>query len=137
MKKTKTLFAICVLLFACKYEDGPKFSLRSKSHRAVNTWFIDKVIENGSDKTNDYKTAYVNYQVDIRKDKTYELKYRPFNIGEYVEIGTWDFSSDKITINFTPKSGSTSKWKILRLKENEAWVVQNINGKDVELHLKD
>ena len=89
-------------------------------------------------KTDAYKNAYVNYQVTLQKDKSYEIKYRPFNISDYIETGTWDFSSDKLYINFTPKdSKSPSKWKILRLTENETWVIQNINGKDVELRMKD
>lgn len=139
MKKIIYFISLTLALSACKYEDGPKFSLRSKTHRAVNTWYLDKVLENGTDKTSDYKNAYVNYQVSIKADKTYELKYRPFNIGDYTETGNWDFSSDKLFINFTPKSGNnnTSKWKILRLKETETWVMQTIDGKDLELHLKD
>lgn len=138
MKKIFSILALTLLFAACKYEDGPKLSIRTKKHRAVNSWSIDKVLEDGVDKTDAYKNAYVNYQVTLQKDKSYEIKYRPFNISDYIETGTWDFSSDKLYINFTPKdSKSPSKWKILRLTENETWVIQNINGKDVELRMKD
>lgn len=138
MKTLGSIMAFLVLFTACKYEDGPKLSLRTKKHRAVNTWHIDQVLENGMDKTTDYKNAYVNYQIDIKADNSYELKYRPFNFGEYVETGNWAFSGDKVFINFTPKdSKSPSQWKILRLTETETWVIQNINGKDVELRMKD
>ena len=30
-----------------------------------------------------------------------------------------------------------NKSKILRLKNHEAWVIVNVNNKDVELHLRD
>lgn len=138
MKNILSILILTLLFSACKYEDGPKLSIRTKKHRAVNSWSIDKVLEDGVDKTDAYKNAYVNYQVTLQKDKSYEIKYRPFNISDYLETGTWDFSSDKLYINFTPKdSKSPSKWKILRLTENETWVIQNINGKDVELRMKD
>jgi hypothetical protein len=138
MKKIIGILALSILFADCKYEDGPKLSLRTKKHRAVNTWHIDKVFENGMDKTTDYKNAFVNYQIDLKSDNTYELKYRPFNLSDYLETGNWAFSNDKVFINFTPKdSKSPGQWKILRLTETETWVIQNINGKDVELRMKD
>ena len=138
MKKIIGILALSILFAACKYEDGPKLSLRTKKHRAVNTWHIDKVFENGMDKTTDYKNAFVNYQIDLKSDNTYKLKYRPFNLSDYLETGNWAFSNDKVFINFTPKdSKSPGQWKILRLTETETWVIQNINGKDVELRMKD
>jgi len=138
MKHIIGLLTITLLLSLCKYEDGPKLSLRTKKHRAVNTWHIDKVFENGVDKTAEYKNTFVNYQIDLKKDNSYELKYRPLNIGDYIETGNWAFSGDKVFINFTPKdSKSPSQWKILRLTESETWVIQNLDGKDVELRMKD
>lgn len=139
MKNSLYILIIVAFFSACKYEDGPKFSLRSKAHRAINTWYLDQAFEEGANKTDDYKNGYYNYQIAIKKDKTYEIKYRPFNTFDYKETGTWDFNGDKSNLNFTPTSGSnnTSSWKILRLKETEIWVVQKINGKDVELHMKD
>ena len=84
------------------------------------------------------KNAFVNYQIDLKSDNTYKLKYRPFNLSDYLETGNWAFSNDKVFINFTPKdSKSPGQWKILRLTETETWVIQNINGKDVELRMKD
>ena len=138
MRTFVSYLAFIILFTTCKYEDGPKLSLRTKKHRAVNTWHLDKVLEEGIDKTDNYKAAFVNYQIVIDKDQNYELKYRPFNIGEYTETGTWAFSGDKVFINFTPKNGSTSNpWKIVRLTESETWVIQTINGKNVELRMKD
>lgn len=137
-KQLLYLFFFLFVLSSCRYEDGPKFSLISKKARAVNIWTLDKAIENGVDKTDDYKRFYVNYKIEIKKDDSYELSYSPLNIGKYTENGSWKFSDDKLKVIFTPK-GSTqnNEWKILRLKNSECWVVQNINGKDVELRLID
>jgi len=138
--KLTALISVCLLvsLFSCKYEDGPSFSLRSKKARVVNAWFIDRVYENGVDKTEDYKTAFVNYQFQIKKDDNFILTYRPYNVGNYEQKGTWKFSDDKANFVFTPEGTSDQNtWKIMRLKHNEFWVTANLNNKDVELHLKD
>ncbi|MDP2174761.1 MAG: hypothetical protein Q8K70_02510 [Bacteroidota bacterium] len=138
VQKLLLLFVFIVFLSSCTYEDGPKFSLISKKSRAVNIWELDKAYENGVDKTNDYKRFFVNYKIEIKKDDSYELSYNPLNIGKFTENGSWTFSDDKSKIIFTP-NGTTqnNEWKILRLKNSECWVVQRIDGKDVELRLKD
>jgi hypothetical protein len=133
------VFSLGLVLFsACQYEEGPSFSLISKKSRAVNTWIIDQVFESGVDKTDDYKRAYVDYKVIIGKDDSYTLSYRPFNLTNYQENGAWKFSDDKSKIIFTPKGTSQqNEWKILRLKNSECWVIQRVDGKDIELRMKD
>lgn len=131
-----TLFSM--FYFGCQYEDGPKMSLRSKKARAVNTWYIDKVYEEGIDRTDNYKSAYVDYSLEIKSDDNYTLSYRPFSFGNYTEKGTWKFSDDKSKILFTPVNTSqANEFKILKLKNNEAWVSGIINNKQVEIHYKD
>jgi hypothetical protein len=138
MKRIVSVLFLISLFAACKYEDGPNLSLRTKKQRAVNIWHLDKVLENGLDRTEDYKNAFVNYEISINKDNTYVLKYRPFNLSDYSESGTWSFSGDKVFINFSPKDGSSvNPWKMLRLTETETWVIQTIDGKELELRMKD
>ncbi|HEY1044885.1 MAG TPA: hypothetical protein VGF79_00505, partial [Bacteroidia bacterium] len=61
-----------------------------------------------------------------------------FNIGNYSENGTWKFSDDKSKILFTPvNTTQANEFKILRLKNNEAWVSGIVNNKQVEIHYKD
>jgi hypothetical protein len=132
------IFPALVFMSSCIYEDGPKMSFRSKKARAVNSWIIDKAYEAGVDKTDAYKTAFVNYELDLKNDDNYRLSYRAYNLIDYVETGTWDLSADKLYIVFKPANTTQeNKSKILRLKNNEAWVIVNVNNKDVELHLKD
>lgn len=138
--KLKGLIAVIALIFmgSCIYEDGPKLSLRSKTNRAVNVWYIDKVYEDGTDKTDAYKSAYVNYRLELNKDDSYELSCRPFNVGTYNEKGTWKFNGAKTEFIFTP-SGTTqeNRYKILRLKNSELWVSHVDNGKTIEIRLRD
>ncbi len=132
------IFSATVFMSSCIYEDGPKMSFRSKKARAVNTWFIDKAYEEGVDKTDFYKTGFVNYELNLKNDDNYRLSYRAYNLLNYVETGTWDLSDDKLYIVFKPANTTQeNKSKILRLKNHEAWVIVNINNKDVEFHLVD
>jgi hypothetical protein len=132
------IFPIVVFMSSCIYEDGPKMSFRSKKARAVNTWRIDKAYEADLDKTDFYKSAFVNYELNLKTDNNYRLSYKYYNLLDYVETGTWDLSDDKLYIVFKPvNTTQENKNKILRLKNHEAWVIVNVNNKDVELHLVD
>lgn len=139
MKSTIYIAAFLTLvLFSCKYEEGPAFSLLSKKARVQNIWFIDKVLKNGNDETTDFKTAFVNYKLEIKKDDTYTITYRSFNVSETREEGTWKFSDDKSKF-ILKKNGQTDEniWTILRLKNNSFWSKQKNGSDDYELRLKD
>ena len=132
------IFPLLVFMSSCIYEDGPKMSFRSKKARVVNTWYIDKAYEAGVDKTDAYKSAFVNYKLDLKNDDNYSLTYKAYNLLDYSEKGTWKLSDDNLYIVFKPNNtNQENKSKILRLKNHEAWVIVNVNNKDVELHLKD
>jgi hypothetical protein len=128
---------LALTLNGCIYEDGPKFSLRSKEARMINTWYIDKVYEEGVDKTDDYKSVYVNYKLDLKSDKNYDLSYKAGNLLNYSESGTWKLSDDKTKLLYTPKNGKESSWTILRLKNSEFWAEMSLNNKNVKIYFKD
>lgn len=138
MKTLFFAFSIALLAAGCTYEDGPAFSLRSKEARIVNIWVISEAIENGIHKTDDYKTAFVNYKAELRKDNSYTITYRPYNVFDYREDGNWRLSGDKQFILLKPSGSSQeNSWKILRLKHSEAWIKTTIDDKEVELRFKD
>jgi hypothetical protein len=140
-------FILPLILFftSCnKYEDGPAFSLYTKTHRLANVWIIDKAYEtsNGvtTDKTTDYLTYYYSLILTIDKKNLYSLSYSAMNILAYSEDGTWVYSGDKTHVFFTKTSSSSSSslgndWTILRLKEKQLWgsYTEN-NGTVVEIH---
>lgn len=128
---------IAATFTGCIYEDGPKFSLRSKNARIINTWYIDKVYEEGVDKTDDYKSVYVNYKLDIKSDDNYDLSYKFGNLINYSESGTWKLSDDKTKLLYTPKNGKENSWTILRLKNSEFWAEMSLNNKTVKIYFKD
>lgn len=149
IKKNRLVILLSVsLLFSvssCKYYDeGPGFSLRSRLTRIANDWAASKILEDNKDVTSDYKTLYVNYLLSLKKDKTYRLSYRLFNITDYFETGTWDCSSDDKELILKKNGGTNNNnngvantWQIIMLKDKEMWVKQKQSGGEVlELHLK-
>lgn len=140
MKKIIVVFALIILIASCKkYPEGPSLSLRSKTERLSNTWRFTKVLEDGVDKTSDYQTVFKDYKITINKDGSYSISYTGFGILSYTENGNWTFNGDKTYVGFDPTSNSNSNWdvKILKLMENELWVLdENNNGKKIEYHLQ-
>ena len=139
MRKLSVILLFCAvsafLLVGCKkYEEGPMFSLASKKSRVVNTWKIEKILENNVDVTAANTLFVANFSMELKKDNTYILT--GFNGATSVETGTWDFDTKKENIIATPNgSSSATKSEILRLKSNSLWVKQ-IDGNDVrEMHL--
>lgn len=139
MKKI-TLLSTLVLILAgsCKkYPDGPAISLRSKKERLANSWVISKAIEDGTDKTGDYQAALKDYNIIIDKGGTYSLSYIGLGLFTITENGNWSFSSDKTRVTFDPTSNNNdnNEWKILKLKEEELWVLdEDYNDKKLEIH---
>ena len=138
MKKLLLLVLPIALVFpACnKYEDGPALSLLTKKERLCNTWIIHSAYKNDVDQTSDFNAAFAGYTLTIKKDETYTLSYRPFNVSEYSESGTWNFNDKKTTVTFN-KSGSSdaTTWTILRLKQKELWAEYTDSGDVYEVHL--
>lgn len=115
-----------------KYEEGPGISLRSKKARVVNTWVIEKYLENGVDLTNDILPFLGSYTIEYKKDETFEI----LNDGDR-EIGKWSLDSKKENLEMM-YDGSTSKdlAKILRLTNDELWLVEDDGTDKYEIHYK-
>lgn len=142
MKKIAPVFFLLLLVVSCKkYEDGPALSLRTKTHRLVNTWVVESVTENGTDVTSAFKTAYPEYMLTITKQNTYVLTYKLNSGVEYKENGTWIYNGDRTHVYFNNTiGGSAADWKILRLKEKELWAENTDNNQSpartYEVHFK-
>lgn len=117
------LLAIAFVLGSCgKYEEGPAFSLLTKKARIVGVWQADKYVDNdGSTESADPND---DSTMEFVKDGTLIIKTS--SEGSYVTFeGTWEFSSDKESVETTFSSGSfsnTTVFKIIRLKNTELWL---------------
>jgi hypothetical protein len=125
MKKQISSFLLIAFISAIaftgckKYEDGPTISLNSKKSRVVNVWVIDKIYSNETDITDVFVALWPNFSFDLKNDNTYILTWT----SSTAEQGTWAFDSAKEYIITIPNYSSIStKWRILRLKSDEAWV---------------
>lgn len=127
--KLTTLLIAGLLIFgtSCKYENGPKLSLRSKKARMVNTWEVTEATDGDDDITKFTSGATIT----INKDESFktggETKLGPVQ----EEKGTWEFSDDKTKLILT-YDGTTlpTKWTITKLKNDELWLErEQSNGK--------
>ena len=93
MKKiVYSIVALSVMLTACKYEEGPGISLRSKRDRVANEWLVDNYSytpDGGSatDRTDWYNvkgdTFYTYFTVQDPLDETLQVLDSSFTINDY------------------------------------------------------
>jgi hypothetical protein len=136
--------AALFLLNSCgKYEEGPAFSLSSKTSRVTGIWKYDKKFINGNQTELDEFEKAV--ELDIMKDGKGKAVYTIINIDL-----EWEFSSDKLKFKyrliFSPELESLlddmglsylKNWQeseILRLTNKEFWLrdVQTNEGVSTE-----
>lgn len=119
------LFAGLILATACrKYEEGPSFSLRSKTARVSNNWKVGLAHDYRNNV--DVTVEYAGETWEFTKDGDFIER----NNGSVDNQGTWAFISDKDSIAI--KVGlDVDKFAILKLRENEFW----LKDKEEELHL--
>ena len=116
MKKTKNYLFLSIAVIislaitSCgKYEDGPGFSLLSKTARMTNKWELKSV---------DGEIIPAGEIVwEFKKDGEATISYG----GLGTETGTWEFSDDKEDL-FLEFDGDASTLKIRRLTNKELWV---------------
>lgn len=135
MKNILIVTIIAVFAFSCgKYEEGPGLSLASKTARLVNTWEVEKVIENGIDITTRYNTMYPDLTIKYMKNNSI------LQIENKTELAkAWEWGEDKETVIITwelLEVKSVQINKILRLTSKEYWYSTTLNGKSYIFHLK-
>ncbi len=110
-----------------KYEDGPFFSVRSRTERVANTWKIDNYKVNG----NDYTSLMGGYTETYSKDGNFS-----FSWGSIVGTGTWKFQNNDEEIKVTGIDNMSSMTLfILKLEEKEFWYYYMDGNDRKEFHL--
>lgn len=130
MKKLSILFAAfaVLLLVSCgKYEEGPGFSLRSKTSRLAGTWTLTEAFQGSTNVTDDLTSGGT---IEVTFDKegayTYTYDFVIFGIPTNGSIsGTWAFSDDKSEIVISNGGGQSDSSKILRLTNSELWLEES------------
>ena len=137
MKTQNTLLlaaaAVTVLNFqSCgKYEDGPAFSLRSKTSRLVGEWEIVKM--QGQNVPSGYNFS-MEFESDGDLTYSYSYSYYGYNYN-YSFNGEWEWEDNKETIDIQINTGygsTSTEFEVLRLTNDEL-VVEDENNQEWEL----
>ena len=124
MKKTKNYLFLSIAVIislaitSCgKYEDGPGFSLLSKTARMTNKWELKSV---------DGETIPAGEIVlDLKKDGSMSI-----NEDGYIIDGSWEFSSDKEDLRLSI-FGDEVDLKIRRLTNKELWLENELEDNEL------
>jgi hypothetical protein len=130
-----TLILATILLVACKkYEEGPTFSLRSKTARVAGNWTLESYTVDGQDQTSFIKASGLT-EWQFTKEGNYTIKNsNPSNNLN----GKWEFEDNEEKLKFTQQgSSSPDLYTILRLRNNSMWLEsKNTNNNTIVIKLK-
>ena len=140
MKTKNTLLlaaaAVTVLNFqSCsKYEDGPAFSLRTKTSRLVGEWEIVRVDGQNS---NAYFGPGYTYYFEFESDGDFEMKYEYNDNGvvySYSYGGEWEWEDDKASVEVQMDGyGGITEYEIKKLTNSELTLVNKTDNQEIEL----
>lgn len=117
MKLTALLCISCIMLFSfqsCqKYEDGPFFSLQTKTSRISNSWKIDNFKINDVD----YTSLLNGYTETFTTDHNYSYTW-----GILGGTGKWEFQNNYNEVRITGTDNQSSETLyILKLERTQFW----------------
>ena len=156
--KTKQIYYILMLILlfaACKYEDGPLISFRSKVNRLLGIWQVENVKVDGVDSTQRYNDScgctlkFVSDDNYIGIDIVILDNCKNYYGGGNDFRGDWLFENkNKILTVWFDKFyyyyegygpigwGKHSNWEILKLTNKRFWFKTNFNNKEYIFKLK-
>ncbi len=135
MKKIVFIAMVLIITASCgKYEEGPGFSLKSKTNRLAREWVVEKVIENDIDITIDYQLLKPNHTLLF-------LDYGSLKetVNEVIIAKGWEWGEDKETLVLTYKLLEIEKIQVIRIRRltsKEFWYTTTEDEKDYEFHWK-
>lgn len=109
------MMALTMTVISCsKYEEGPKFTLLTKTSRAVNVWKVQSWTANANDVTGMNTISEFN----VKKDNSIVVTYTVFGVST-INTGTWAFNSDKSKFVWTKQNGDVVSYDIIKLAQDE------------------
>lgn len=119
MKRLIIFSFLGLFLFSCgKYEDGPAFSVFTKTNRLARKWKLSEAQVDGQT-----STTITTWDLDFDADGNFIESYDDF-IGTYPSgsfTGTWEFANSKEDIALTFDNGEERELEIRRLTREEFW----------------
>lgn len=158
--KNKVIFALVLVLFfaACKYEDGPIISLRSKHNRLNGGWKFKEVLVDGIDSTEAYQQQFpiINF---ISNQELWSAYLKDVIMRYYTEepasmstpviwcYGEFNKKKTYLEVCFADSiplqhhlgligSAGIQEWEVLKLSNVNLWFKINTNNRVYFLKLK-
>ncbi|MCF8298241.1 MAG: hypothetical protein K9J13_11905 [Saprospiraceae bacterium] len=117
-KKLMLAAAVVIMLNfnSCgKYEDGPMFSLKTKTSRLVGEWEVVKI---DGDKVDGDLIIEFEKGGDFQANAEYEYGGYSYT---YSADGEWEWDSKKVGVVIDWDDGGKDDWEITRLTKDELW----------------
>lgn len=129
LRKLVKILLIALLLSSCtKFEEGPKYSVFSKSKRIIRSWEIEYVLDLTINEI--YTSDYDGWVFSPERKSLYSKKFI-YDGKEYNESGFWKFEDDILfLIHEENEVEYEDKYKVLRLTTKELWMSNDY----VEIH---
>lgn len=122
-----SLITICSAVIAfnfasCKYEDGPKLTLKSKNSRLVGEW-DGKIIAGETLESDAEFILEFEDDGDMKVKFSYSYTYAGTTYSyNYDELGSWSWEDNKETLELKIDSEVT-ELSITRLTSDELWAI--------------
>lgn len=100
-----------------KYEDGPSFTLKSKTSRLVGEWDVDEI--DGESLGSDYSIT-MDFEKGGDMTVTFEYSYYGYSY-DYDSEGEWEWVDKKEAIEVSFDGDDPIEFEILRLTSDEFW----------------
>lgn len=131
--RNKLVFAILIAISSItiqsckKYEEGPQFSLRTRTERVSNNWKVENYTINGVDAT----SLVSGYTETFTKENKFSYSWGVFN-----GTGNWAFQNNDAEIKITGTDTQASRvLTILKLEEKSFWYKSVDGGVTSVMHL--
>ena len=103
-----------------KYEDGPGFSLRSKTARLTGEWEVVRI------GTTSLTNSGYSLEFEFEKSGDFSQTISDPSYGSYSDAGKWEFASSKENLEIII-DGDLEIFEIKRLTNDELWLEDDTN----------
>lgn len=128
MKNILIILILSLLISCGKYEEGPKFSLQSKTARLCRNWEVEKVFKENVDITSQHLERYKKHEM-----KFVDIGSLKETIGEIILAKAWEWTDKKesiIVTTYLPGDTFKNEFFIKRLTSKEFWYTTVIDDKN-------
>lgn len=149
MKTKYSIVYFLIIIFivsACRYEDGPFISVRSKEKRITGLWEMDELKINDIDYLSTYKTdsVYLRFSITYNAGNMFMVLVKENRISPQMASSTLEFTNKGNNLKFqlTPIISYTSETSPLfslipAFQEEKEWEISELKNTKFAINLDD